>query len=418
MNRIVLFFSLSICILFTTQQRALAQLWIPTALPDSLSVISLAVTGNYVFAGCSFPLDSSIYRSTDYGFSWHVASQGLPLKASIKTFAINDSFIYAGGTGIYRSSDYGDNWTAIGLMNNQVEALAINRDSSGVSHLFAGTSTGLFVSTDSGITWQSSGFARTSVNSLAIIGTNVIAGTVKLLYPAPNKGSVCLSTDFGTSWTAINHGLTDSIVNCFGIVDSNIYAGSMNAGVFLSTNNGAQWQGVNNGLTNSIIRTLGSIGPNVFAGTNSGVFLSIDNGGSWVDTKFPSGQIVWNIAISKDFIFATSDPAGGVWWCQLSRLLSVQDPTNGLPSQLKLYQNYPNPLNPSTTISFSLPRSSFVTIKIYNVLGQIVSTLLQERRVPGTYNVQFDASNLPSGVYYYRLSAGDFIQTKKMLVVK
>ena len=97
--------------------------------------------------------------------------------------------------------------------------------------------------------------------------------------------------------------------------------------------------------------------------------------------------------------------------------MAVQD---GAPTPLEflLSQNYPNPANPGTTISFSLPRSSFVTIKIYNILGQLISTLVNERRAPGTYNVQFDASNLPSGVYYYRLSGGDYVATKSMLVIK
>lgn len=89
-----------------------------------------------------------------------------------------------------------------------------------------------------------------------------------------------------------------------------------------------------------------------------------------------------------------------------------------LPKTFSLEQNFPNPLNPSTTISFVLPKSSFVTLKIYNVLGQLISTLVNERRAPGMYNVQFDASNLPSGVYYYRLSAGEFVQARKMLVIK
>ena len=89
-----------------------------------------------------------------------------------------------------------------------------------------------------------------------------------------------------------------------------------------------------------------------------------------------------------------------------------------IPKTFSLSQNYPNPANPGTTISFSLPRSTFVTIKIYNILGQLISTLVNERRAPGTYNVQFDASNLPSGVYYYRLSGGDYVATKSMLVIK
>jgi hypothetical protein len=99
-------------------------------------------------------------------------------------------------------------------------------------------------------------------------------------------------------------------------------------------------------------------------------------------------------------------------------ITSVTGSNHFIPNTLTLAQNFPNPFNPATTISFSLPKSSFVTIKVYNVLGQIVNTIVNERRAPGTYSVQFDASNLPSGVYFYRLNAGEFMQTKKMLVIR
>jgi hypothetical protein len=90
----------------------------------------------------------------------------------------------------------------------------------------------------------------------------------------------------------------------------------------------------------------------------------------------------------------------------------------GVPKVFTLYQNYPNPFNPMTTISYGLPTGVRVTLRIYNVLGQVVKTLVDEDEVPGAYGAQFDASSVASGVYFYRLRAGSFIQTKKMLVLK
>jgi len=84
----------------------------------------------------------------------------------------------------------------------------------------------------------------------------------------------------------------------------------------------------------------------------------------------------------------------------------------------KLTQNYPNPFNPTTTLKYQLPASSKVTLKVYDVLGNEVATLLNEEKEAGTYEVMFEASNYSSGVYFYRLQAGSFVETKKMVLMK
>jgi len=88
------------------------------------------------------------------------------------------------------------------------------------------------------------------------------------------------------------------------------------------------------------------------------------------------------------------------------------------PSEFKLYDNYPNPFNPSTTIRYSIPEASFTSIKIYAALGNEVASLVNESKSAGTYEVSFDASNLSSGIYYYSLQAGSFNKTKKMILMK
>jgi len=89
-----------------------------------------------------------------------------------------------------------------------------------------------------------------------------------------------------------------------------------------------------------------------------------------------------------------------------------------IPTDFTLSQNYPNPFNPGTAIEFSLPVNSNVTLTIYNLLGQVVTTLVNEDKPAGAYSVEFNATNLPSGIYFYKLEAGTFIQTKKMVLLK
>ncbi len=98
--------------------------------------------------------------------------------------------------------------------------------------------------------------------------------------------------------------------------------------------------------------------------------------------------------------------------------LSETTPTNGLPTSFGLNQNYPNPFNPTTTLSFDVPKASHVTLEVYNVLGQKVLTLIDEELDANTHEVEFDGSSISSGIYFYRLNAGDFTDTKKMVMVK
>lgn len=88
------------------------------------------------------------------------------------------------------------------------------------------------------------------------------------------------------------------------------------------------------------------------------------------------------------------------------------------PEDFILYQNYPNPFNPKTRIKYSVPHASLVQIKVYDVIGNEIETLVDRERLSGTYELTWNAANLPSGVYFYRIQAGEFIQTKKMLLLK
>ncbi|MCU0644381.1 MAG: T9SS type A sorting domain-containing protein, partial [bacterium] len=84
----------------------------------------------------------------------------------------------------------------------------------------------------------------------------------------------------------------------------------------------------------------------------------------------------------------------------------------------ELRQNYPNPFNPTTTIEFAIPKSAFVTLNIYNLLGEEIATLVAEQRTAGIHRVNWDAKGLASGVYLYRLEAGEFVRTKKLILMR
>lgn len=98
--------------------------------------------------------------------------------------------------------------------------------------------------------------------------------------------------------------------------------------------------------------------------------------------------------------------------------LSDIAPVNGMPTSYSLSQNYPNPFNPSTNVAYDVPKASHVTLEVFNVLGQRVASLVDQEMEAGSYIVEFDGSSISSGIYFYRLNAGDFTETKKMVMVK
>jgi hypothetical protein len=106
-----------------------------------------------------------------------------------------------------------------------------------------------------------------------------------------------------------------------------------------------------------------------------------------------------------------------VWRRPLSEIISRRT-FNYFTIELFLSQNYPNPFNPSTKIKYSVPQSSQIVIKIFDVLGNEIETLVNEEKPAGTYEITWYAENLPSGVYFYQLQAGDYINTKKLILLK
>ena len=249
------------------------------------------------------------------------------------------------------------------------------------------------------------------VYSLAAIGTNIFAGTT--------GGGVFLSTNNGTSWTAENNGLSSAYIGPLAVIGTNLFAGT-EYGVFLTTNNGTSWTAVNNGLTHKSAYALAVDGTNLFAGTDSGgVFLSTNMGSTWTSVNDGMSDItIWTLASDGSNLFAGTVGLG-VWRRPLSDMVTAVEDYSGYHlNDFFLYQNYPNPFNPSTTMSYVVPKESFVTIKVYDLLGREIKTLINEEEPAGKYSVTFTAGNLSSGIYLYSITAGSFHQTKKMVLLK
>jgi hypothetical protein len=126
------------------------------------------------------------------------------------------------------------------------------------------------------------------------------------------------------------------------------------------------------------------------------------NNGQIIDLELISGQ---ELIITNDLVTAI----------EVTKV-SIED--GNLPSEYELQQNYPNPFNPSTTFKYSIAKQSSVLIRIYDLIGNEIETLVNEEKPVGTYELTWNANNLPSGVYFYQLQAGDFVETKKMILMK
>lgn len=151
---------------------------------------------------------------------------------------------------------------------------------------------------------------------------------------------------------------------------------------------------------------------NVF--DSGGLGLSNPRSANFFNTSITGQSAGFLSSVSQNFR-ASSGAAGPFF--DAAGASGVEE-TPLLPTVYALEQNYPNPFNPSTTISYALPKQSFVTLKIYDVLGRLAQTLIMETQAPGIYRANFDASGLASGMYFYRMTAGSFVATKKLVLVR
>ena len=411
-----------------------ASIGLPKLYVNTLAVsVDETFNQDIIAAGSEY---GGVFVSYDNGTNWTSAIQGLT-NPVVNALTFNGTNLFTGtGGGVFLSTDGGSSWSplnsGLGLpsFGNDVYALAV----SGTS-LFAGLQfQPIFRSTDYGNIWSpiSDRLIERRVKALAV--DTVSSWPVMNLYAALGGdkygyscGGVIRFSDGDTEWT--DCGLNDTCMRSLAVVSSEVgntklYVGTHGYGIFLSTNKGVSWNSVNGGLTNLDILSLIISGNNLFAGTSNGVFLTTDSGINWnnISAGLPSTEVLALTVSSKNLYAGT--PLG-VWKRPLSEMVTKtnNEPITG-PTEFLLSQNFPNPFNPSTKIIYTIPllggneRGGLVTLKVYDVLGSEVATLVNEYKPAGQYETEFDAANLPSGVYFYQLNAGEYTAVKKMLLLK
>jgi photosystem II stability/assembly factor-like uncharacterized protein len=260
-----------------------------------------------------------------------------------------------------------------------------------------------------------------SVSAIGISWTNV-----DKIYIGTSNGRILVTSNNGSSWSTLTG---YPYVSDFAVdnSDDNIcYAtlgGTTGTHVLKTTDGGATWSNITGNLpniaANSII--LRTAAPRmILAGTDIGVFQSTDEGASWIsfNTGLPAVEIYDMKYKQANGIILAATHGRGCWIFDLASSIGIEDPFAHIPDRFILNQNYPNPFNPATKVRFALPKSAYVTIEIYDAAGRKIKELVNSRFNPGTFEVTWDASEYSSGVYFYKLIAEGFVETKKMLMVK
>ncbi len=418
--------------------------------------------GNLIAGDNAVNVSTGIYVSNNDGASWVRANSGVPDFCSNGIAASNGCILNATSAGIFRTSNDGAEWDNPTLHGSDYYRWA---DFSTVAfrsglYAFAGDVNGYaYVSSDAGVNWD--GWIQiekgASITSFAFISTFVFAATKP--FEAGVEGGVYKSLDNGGTWSRVSNGLptaadTNTNVTSLAVIGNNLFAGTGH-GVFLSTDYGTSWAKVNNGFTGNLVNALTVKGNELFAGTfGMGVFRSSDNGANWthtslitdvtaltvVDTNLFAGtwssgiyrlknwdstwipvglpnEYVTSFAFNNGYLYAATNNSS-VWRRPISEITGVKEIKVKIPSEFSLAQNYPNPFNPSSIIEFKLASRQFITLKVYDILGKEIKTLVNEERPAGSYSVLFNAAGISSGVYFYKIQAGKFSETKKMILLR
>lgn len=383
----------------------------PSGLTDMVWV-TLYENSNSILAGT---WGGKILRSTDNGESWNRINPDMNV-AYIWDMEVSGNNIFVSTElGVYRSTDNGSTWSATNLTGKDVRALTLKN---GV--VYAGTwGEGVFKSTDNGTSWSqvSAGLGNAAVTALLTAANgDLYAGTF-------NTG-LYKSVDNGATWTKTS--MTYPFIWSLGqSANGKLYAGTYGGGVFRSINNGANWYSINNGLAATHIYSITTDPQNhVFvSGWGQGVYSLtsgvMDNQDDNWNYMGMGGIEVSAVVINPSNGALIAFTSNGGIYVNNSPVTSIGvKGESDVPGAYSLSQNYPNPFNPSTVIRFAIPVAGNVELRIYNSLGEKVADLVDGFTEAGSHTVQFDASRLPSGIYFYRLVSGSFVETKRMVLIK
>ncbi len=434
-------------------------------------VYALARSANdVIFAGTR----GGMYRSTNGGAVWQEINAGLLWDVwrtnEINCIAIDKDLIAAGTArnGVYLSNTFGNQWyLANSPLINSSWVYAVAIDSGG--HILAGTQKGLFHSTDRGSSWD-------SVLVKGPIGSIVVGASGSLLIN--NDDGIMRSTDDGATWkqTAPMEYSMQLSRDPGGIIlgrgylgfirsdDDGLTWGAMAGGVTAGSDDQTFALGVGSdrtlflGTYNSVLRSQDKLSiavpkvPQLIApldginnastsqafvwGSVAGVYTYVVQVAD--DSTFAFGSTsTWSIPDTTTGRLITLDTSATYYWRVAAGNLGGMSPyspmhrfttasvvshaasfTTDRPRSFELSQNFPNPFNPSTTIRYGLSHKSVVQLTVYSTLGQSVSTLVNGEQEAGYHDVKFNGTNLSSGVYFYRIEMGSFVQTRKLLIIR
>ncbi|MDZ4712833.1 MAG: YCF48-related protein, partial [bacterium] len=326
----------------------------------------------------------TIIKSTDGGASWIVIrNNGFGFGSSYDAvFFIDENTGWIAGTGqkVLRTTNGGDSIITDPLFAGNLHDMYFKDAMTGI---VTGSGTDMFKTINGGSSW---------LNVTMPIGTR-IPDFYKLSFVnnltgwvAGSDNRVFKTTDFGDTWDSITRipvsSLTSSMRFAEFIDENTGFVGGEQGYLFKSTNSGMNWMRENSAnFPPALMKSM-----NLY---NDSIGWVVGGGGKIINTT-NGGQTMVNVTVNE----------------------------NTLPKKFALEQNYPNPFNPETNIKFDLPEDNFVTIKVYDILGKEVFTLLNDFRNAGRYSINFNGSNFASGIYYYKIKAGEFESIRKMILIK
>ncbi len=365
-----------------------------TTVSGNVSSIAIGATNSgKIYAGTS---GGRLLATPDTGTTW-TTTTGFPYATGLAVDITNDNVCYASfsaftGVHVAKTTDGGTTWSNVTGNFPNIPVLCIALRTAAPRTIFLGTDLGVYKSTDDGSTWAS---FNNGMPTLAVFDLKYKEGTQILL--AATHGRGC--------WT-FNYG-----------VFLPIELASFTAAPGIGSGTHISW------------KTLSEINNYGFEVQRS---TAVPDGFSTLQGGFVKGHGTTLTPQSYAFDDASVQP--GSWYYRLKqidlsgavhynepvRVETTQGAASGgsAPPQFALLQNHPNPFNPSTTIRFDLAADRDVSLKVYNSLGQVVSELVGGHRPAGRYSIAWDASGFASGVYFYRLEAGNFVQTRKLIVLK
>jgi len=370
--------------------------------------------------------NGTILKTTNGGTNWSNLSLGTGNSFNSIFFVQSTGYVVGNGGMIYKTINSGLSWveqtsgTTFGLYS--VVFTDANTGYAAGSDLDPPNSV-ILKTTNGGTNWNllTLPIGSFGMRSLHFFDSNT--GFVSGAF-----GRVIKTTNGGNTW--ISQNLLPNESNLISIYFSDLNTGYISGGdpftgglIFKTTNSGANWVqqlSGNNGYFYSVTLPAGAGESSVFASGESGKILRSSTGGvSW------NSQISGVSSSIRSVVFTSSNTGYAVG----NNGVILKTTTGGvvtgftqsgsqLPNKFFLSQNFPNPFNPSTIINYQLAINSFVSVKIHNIIGDEVATLVNEKQNAGSYSVDFNAASLPSGVYYYKLFTGNFSETKKMVLIK